>query len=122
MSCASGARASKHKLTAYQAKMLAERLQRKRFVLQVYCPFLAVSATELTLERDCVFLAGARVSKHKLTAYRANMVAVLKAQIKSERVEPGLVGVMELADSVALKVGYVFFHSHATYFIPDFSS
>lgn len=42
--------------------------------------------------------------QHKLTAYQANMVGVLKAQIKSERVEPGLVGVMELANSVALKV------------------
>ena len=31
-------------------------------------------------------------------------MSVLQAQVKSERLEPGLAGVMELADSVALKV------------------
>ncbi|DBA98706.1 TPA: hypothetical protein ACH3X1_014479 [Trebouxia sp. C0004] len=44
-----------------------------------------------------------KLKQHKLTSYRAALVAVLKAQIKNERLEPGLQGVMELADSVALK-------------------
>lgn len=52
---------------------------------------------------DCVCAVG-QLKQHKLTAYRAALVGVLKAQIKSERLEPGLAGVMQLADSVALKV------------------
>ena len=39
-------------------------------------------------------------------SYRASLVEVLKAQIKSERVEPGLEGVIELAESVALKASF----------------
>ena len=46
------------------------------------------------------------MSSHKLTSYRASLVEVLKAQIKSERVEPGLEGVIELAESVALKASF----------------
>ena len=45
-----------------------------------------------------------QLKQHKLTAYRAALVGVLKGQIKSERLEPGLAGVMQLAESVALKV------------------
>lgn len=52
---------------------------------------------------DCMCAVG-QVKQHRLTAYRAALVGVLKAQIKSERLEPGLVGVMQLADSIALKV------------------
>lgn len=44
------------------------------------------------------------MSRHKLTSYRASLVEVLRAQIKTERLEPGLEGVMELADSVMLRV------------------
>ena len=44
------------------------------------------------------------MSRHKLTAYRASLLNVLKAQISSERLEPGLEGVMQLAESVALQV------------------
>ena len=45
-----------------------------------------------------------QLKQHKLTAYRAALVEVLKAQIKSKKLEPGLAGVMQLADNVALKV------------------
>ena len=48
--------------------------------------------------------AGGRMTRHRLTSYRASLVNVLKAQVKSERVEPGLEGVMQLAESVALQV------------------
>ncbi len=44
------------------------------------------------------------MSRHKLTSYRASLAEVLKAQVKSQRLEPGLQGVMDLVDSVALKV------------------
>ena len=44
------------------------------------------------------------MSRHKLMSYRASLVAALKAQVKSERLEPGMQGVMALADNVALKV------------------
>ncbi|KAA6420730.1 MAG: hypothetical protein FRX49_09307 [Trebouxia sp. A1-2] len=46
---------------------------------------------------------GGRVSRHKLTSYRASLVEVIRAQVKSQRLEPGLQGVMDLVDSVALK-------------------
>ncbi len=47
------------------------------------------------------------MSRHKLTSYRASLIEVLRAQVKSQRLEPGLQGVMDLVDSVALKVMYV---------------
>ena len=47
------------------------------------------------------------MSRHKLTSYRASLFEVLRAQVKSQRLEPGLQGVMDLVDSVALKVMYV---------------
>ncbi len=47
------------------------------------------------------------MSRHKLTSYRASLVEVLRAQVKSQRLEPGLQGVMDLVDSVALKVSHV---------------
>ena len=49
------------------------------------------------------------MSRHRLTAYRASLVNVLKAQVKSQRLEPGLEGVMQLSESIALKVTYSFF-------------
>ena len=58
---------------------------------------------QLLVETSCVGAVG-QLKQHKLTAYRAALVGVLKAQIKNERLEPGLAGVMQLADSVALKV------------------
>ena len=47
------------------------------------------------------------MTRHRLTSYRASLVNVLKAQVKSERVEPGLEGVMQLAESVALQVRFL---------------
>lgn len=47
------------------------------------------------------------MSRHKLTSYRASLVEVIRAQVKSQRLEPGLQGVMDLVDSVALKVNHV---------------
>ena len=44
------------------------------------------------------------MGRHKLMSYRASLVAALQAQVKSERLEPGLQGVMDLVDNVALKV------------------
>jgi len=48
------------------------------------------------------------VSRHKLTSYRASLVEVLRAQVKSQRLEPGLQGVLDLVDSVALKVTVIY--------------
>ena len=48
--------------------------------------------------------AGGQLGRHKLMSYRASLVAALQAQVKSERLEPGLQGVMDLVDNVALKV------------------
>jgi len=53
-------------------------------------------------------LSGGRVSRHKLTSYRASLVEVLRAQVKSQRLEPGLQGVLDLVDSVALKVTVIY--------------
>lgn len=47
------------------------------------------------------------MSHHKLTSYRASLIEVLKAQVKSQRLEPGLQGVLDLVESVALKVRHV---------------
>lgn len=44
------------------------------------------------------------MSCHKLTSYRASLVGVLRAQSKTERLEPALQGMLELADSAALRV------------------
>ena len=54
-------------------------------------------------DASCMCAVG-QLKQHKLTSYRAALVEVLKAQIKTQRLEPGLAGVMQLADSVALKV------------------
>jgi len=48
------------------------------------------------------------VSRHKLTSYRASLVEVLRAQVKSQRLEPDLQGVLDLVDSVALKVTIIY--------------
>ena len=48
------------------------------------------------------------MSRHKLTSYRASLVEVLRAQVKSQRLEPGLQGVLDLVDSVALKVTVIY--------------
>ena len=58
----------------------------------------------MTAEYKWCECAVGQLKQHKLTAYRAALVEVLKARIRSERLEPGLAGVMQLVDSVALKV------------------